>query len=139
SSGTGLPVRHECCRHPGGSPADPGHRAHRDHVVYPRTEYPVSELVVGVGAAHSTLMNTHWAEVDDLDAAHRFRDGLGAARAALAEQRPDALVVIGSNHFRGMFLALMPAFTIGVGEVNGAGEAQTPGGPLPVDTALART
>ncbi|NKY33647.1 catechol 1,2-dioxygenase [Nocardia speluncae] len=99
----------------------------------------MSELVVGVGASHSTLMNTHWAEVDDLDAAHRFRDGLGAARAALAEQRPDALIVIGSNHFRGMFLDLMPAFTIGVGEVNGAGEAQTPGGPLPVDTALART
>ncbi len=94
---------------------------------------------MGVGASHSTLMNTHWAEVDDLDAAHRFRNGLGAARAALAEQRPDALIVIGSNHFRGMFLDLMPAFTIGVGEVNGAGEAQTPGGPLPVDTALART
>jgi 2,3-dihydroxyphenylpropionate 1,2-dioxygenase len=98
----------------------------------------MSELVLGVGASHSTLMNTHWAEVDHLAGAHRFREGLAQARYALAEARPDAVVVIGSNHFRGMFLDLMPAFTIGVGEVLGAGEAGTPGGPLPVDTALAR-
>ncbi|MEW2704657.1 catechol 1,2-dioxygenase [Streptomyces koyangensis] len=98
----------------------------------------MSRLVLGVGASHSTLMNTHWAEVDHLPAAHRFRDGLARARDALAEARPDAVVVIGSNHFRGMFLDLMPAFTVGVGEVRGAGEAGTPGGPLPVDTELAR-
>lgn len=99
----------------------------------------MSRIVLGVGASHSTLMNTHWAEVDHLPQAHAFRDGLAAARDALAEARPDALVVIGSNHFRGMFLDLMPAFTVGVAEVLGAGEAGTPGGPLPVDTALART
>jgi 2,3-dihydroxyphenylpropionate 1,2-dioxygenase len=98
----------------------------------------VSDLVIGVGASHSTLMNTHWAEVDHLPEAHRFRDGLGAAREELAAARPDAVVVIGSNHFRGMFLDLMPAFTLGVGEVLGAGEAGTPAGSLPVDTALAR-
>ncbi|MGV4888035.1 catechol 1,2-dioxygenase [Streptomyces viridosporus] len=98
----------------------------------------MSRLVLGIGASHSTLMNTHWAEVDHLPAAHRFRDGLARARDALAAARPDAVVVIGSNHFRGMFLDLMPAFTVGVGEVNGAGEAGTPGGPLPVDTDLAR-
>ncbi|WP_326753377.1 catechol 1,2-dioxygenase [Streptomyces hirsutus] len=99
----------------------------------------MSQLVLGIGASHSTLMNTHWAEVDHLPAAHRFRDGLAEARDALAAARPDAVVVIGSNHFRGMFLDLMPAFTIGVGEVHGAGEAGTPGGPLPVDTDLARS
>lgn len=99
----------------------------------------MSEIVIGVGASHSTLMNTHWAEVDHLPAAHAFRDGLAAARDALAAARPDAVVVLGSNHFRGMFLDLMPAFTVGVGEVLGAGEAGTPAGPLPVDTALART
>ncbi|WP_406726869.1 catechol 1,2-dioxygenase [Streptomyces sp. GD-15H] len=99
----------------------------------------MSQLVLGIGASHSTLMNTHWAEVDHLPAAHRFRDGLAEARDALAAARPDAVVVIGSNHFRGMFLDLMPAFTVGVGEVHGAGEAGTPGGPLPVDTDLARS
>jgi 2,3-dihydroxyphenylpropionate 1,2-dioxygenase len=99
----------------------------------------MSEIVLGVGASHSTLMNTHWSEVDHLPAAHRFRDGLATAREALALAEPDVLVVIGSNHFRGMFLDLMPSFTVGVGEVHGAGEAGTPAGPLPVDTVLART
>ena len=98
----------------------------------------MSSIVLGVGASHSTLMNTHWAEVDHLPEAHAFRDGLAEARRLVAEARPDAVVVLGSNHFRGFFLDMMPAFTIGVGEVNGAGEAGTPGGPLPVDTALAR-
>ncbi|OLT18701.1 catechol 1,2-dioxygenase [Pseudonocardia sp. CNS-139] len=99
----------------------------------------MTEIVLGVGASHSTLMNTHWAEVDHLPEAHAFRDGLAAARDALAAARPDAVLVLGSNHFRGMFLDLMPAFTVGVGEVLGAGEAGTPAGPLPVDPALART
>lgn len=98
----------------------------------------MSELVLGVGASHSTLMNTHWAEVDHLPEAHDFRTGLDTVRDTLATARVDTVVVIGSNHFRGMFLDLMPAFTIGVGEVLGAGEAGTPSGPLPVDTALAR-
>ncbi|ROO87106.1 2,3-dihydroxyphenylpropionate 1,2-dioxygenase [Actinocorallia herbida] len=98
----------------------------------------MSKIVLGVGASHSTLMNTHWAEVDHLPGAHAFRDGLDEARRLIAEARPDAVVILGSNHFRGFFLDLMPAFTLGVGEVNGAGEAGTPGGPLPVDTALGR-
>ncbi|BCJ57236.1 catechol 1,2-dioxygenase [Micromonospora endophytica] len=99
----------------------------------------MSTVVAGVAASHSTLMNTHWAEVDHLAAAHRFRDGLAQARAFVAAQRPDAIVVIGSNHFRGLFLDLMPAVTIGVAEVQGAGEAGTPEGPLPVDRELAKT
>ncbi|MDX6741078.1 hypothetical protein [Actinocorallia sp. A-T 12471] len=98
----------------------------------------MSSIVLGVGASHSTLMNTHWAEVDHLPGAHAFRDGLAEARRLVAEARPDAVVVLGSNHFRGFFLDLMPAFTLGVGEVDGAGEAGTPGGPLPVDAALGR-
>ncbi|MGW3952298.1 DODA-type extradiol aromatic ring-opening family dioxygenase [Streptomyces sp. NPDC004752] len=98
----------------------------------------MSSVVLGVGASHSTLMNTHWQEVDHLPGAHRFRDGLHEAARALAEARPDAVVVIGSNHFRGFFLDMMPAITVGVGELLGAGEAGTPSGALPVDTALAR-
>lgn len=98
----------------------------------------MSTIVLGVGASHSTLMNTHWDEVDHLPAAHRFRGGLLAAADAVAAARPDAIVVIGSNHFRGMFLDLMPAVTVGVAELNGAGEANTPSGPLPVDQHLAK-
>jgi 2,3-dihydroxyphenylpropionate 1,2-dioxygenase len=98
----------------------------------------MSRIVLGVGASHSTLMNTHWDEVDHLPAAHEFRDGLGRAAEAIAAAEPDVVVVIGSNHFRGLFLDLMPSITVGVAEVNGAGEAGTPAGPLPVDKDLAK-
>lgn len=98
----------------------------------------MTAVVLGVGASHSTLMNTHWAEVDHLAEAHAFRAGLDTAAERLAAARPDAVVIIGSNHFRGFFLDLMPSVTIGVGECVGAGEAGTPGGPLAVDTELAR-
>lgn len=98
----------------------------------------MSALVLGVGASHSTLMNTHWEQVAQDPGALAFRAGLDQARQLLAEAAPDALVVIGSNHFRGMFLDLMPPVTIGVADCTGAGEAGTPAGPLPVDTGLAR-
>ncbi|WP_213453527.1 DODA-type extradiol aromatic ring-opening family dioxygenase [Rhizomonospora bruguierae] len=98
----------------------------------------MSKIALGVGASHSTLMNTNWESVADVPAALRFRQGLEEAATVIAAARPDAVVVIGSNHFRGFFLDLMPAITIGVAEVAGAGEAGTPGGPLPVDTDLAR-
>jgi 2,3-dihydroxyphenylpropionate 1,2-dioxygenase len=98
----------------------------------------MSEIVLGVGASHSTLMNTHWHEVSEDGGALRFRAGLEKARDLMAAARPDVVVVLGSNHFRGMFLDLMPAYTVGVGEVLGAGEAGTPAGALPTDPGLAR-
>jgi len=98
----------------------------------------MSKIVLGVGASHSTLMNTHWSEVEHLPAAHHFRDGLKAGADAIREARPDVVVVLGSNHFRGLFLDLMPSITVGVDEVLGAGEADTPAGPLPVDRSLAK-
>jgi 2,3-dihydroxyphenylpropionate 1,2-dioxygenase len=96
----------------------------------------MAEIVLGIGASHTTLMNTQWAKVDHIDRAHRFRDGLGVAAAQLAEIRPDAVVIVGSNHFRGFWLDLMPSFTIGVGEVVSSGEHGTPQGMLPSDPAL---
>ena len=98
----------------------------------------MNDIVLGVAASHTTLMNTHWDAVIHRDRAERFRDALGTARDAIAAARPDVAVILGSNHFRGFFLDLMPAFTIGLGDCIGAGEAGTPGGPLPVDQALAR-
>jgi 2,3-dihydroxyphenylpropionate 1,2-dioxygenase len=98
----------------------------------------MSQVVYGVAASHSTLMNTHWHEVDGLDRAEAFRDGLLATRELIAAARPDVVVIIGSNHFRGFWLDLMPAFTIGVGECIASGESGTPSGPQAVDTQLAR-
>lgn len=98
----------------------------------------MSTVVAGVMASHTTLMNTKWAEVDHIDRAHTFRDGLFAARDMLAGLDIDAAVVIGPNHFRGFWLDLMPSITVGVGEVLGAGEHGTPSGELPTDPVLAR-
>lgn len=98
----------------------------------------MSEIVCGVGASHSTLMNTHWEQTVHLDRAERFRDGLHQARDLLAKARPDTVVIVGSNHFRGFWLDLIPSFTIGVGECIASGESGTPKGPQPVDVPLAQ-
>lgn len=96
----------------------------------------MAELVLGVAASHSTLMNTHWPE--GLDRAERFRAGLAAARDAVAAAAPDAVLLVGSNHFRGMWLDLVPQFTLGVGDVVASGESGTPSGPQRTDPAFAR-
>ncbi|WP_299541453.1 catechol 1,2-dioxygenase [uncultured Streptomyces sp.] len=98
----------------------------------------MSEIVLGVGASHSTLMNTHWEETLHKDRAERFRDALRAARDELARTRPDTVVLIGSNHFRGFWLDLIPPFTLGVGECIASGESGTPKGPQQVDVPLAQ-
>jgi 2,3-dihydroxyphenylpropionate 1,2-dioxygenase len=98
----------------------------------------MSEIVFGIGASHSTLMNTHWDQTVHLDRAERFRAALAAARDQLAAARPDAVILVGSNHFRGFWLDLIPSFTIGIGECVASGESGTPKGPQPVDLPLAR-
>lgn len=98
----------------------------------------MSEIVLGVGASHSTLMNTQWEETFHKDRAERFRDGLRAARDEIAATGADTVVLVGSNHFRGFWLDLIPSFTIGVGECVASGESGTPKGPQPVDVPLAR-
>jgi 2,3-dihydroxyphenylpropionate 1,2-dioxygenase len=90
----------------------------------------MADIVLGIGASHTTLMNTQWGAVDHLERAHRFRNALHEAAAALKQAAPDAVVIVGSNHFRGFWLDLMPAFTIGVGEVISSGEHGTPAGQL---------
>lgn len=98
----------------------------------------MTEIVLGVGASHSTLMNTHWDQVVHKDRAEHFEAGLAEAREAIAAARPDLAIIIGSNHFRGFWLDMIPAFTLGVGEVIAAGEANTPKGPQRVEPTFAQ-
>jgi len=98
----------------------------------------MSQIVLGVGASHSTLMNTHWHEVEGVDRAHRFRDGLTEVNSLIRGARPDAVLIVGSNHFRGFWLDLLPAFTVGVAECEMSGESGTPQGAATVDRALGR-
>lgn len=98
----------------------------------------MGRIVLGVGASHSTLMNTHWDEVVHTERAEAFRDALAAARDRIAEADPDVAIIVGSNHFRGFWLDLIPAFTMGVGEVIAAGESGTPKGPQHVSPVTAQ-
>lgn len=98
----------------------------------------MSTIVLGVGASHSTLMNTHWDKVVHTDRAEAFRDALATARQRIADARPDVVVIVGSNHFRGFWLDLIPSFTLGVGEVIAAGESGTPKGPQRTDPDFAQ-
>ncbi len=95
-------------------------------------------IVVGVGASHTTLMNTHWDAVADNERAIAFRAGLAEASSIVREAQPDVAVIVGPNHFRGFWLDLMPAFTLGVGELTAAGEHGTPEGSLRSDPEFAR-
>jgi 2,3-dihydroxyphenylpropionate 1,2-dioxygenase len=106
----------------------------------PRTDQgdALARIVLGVGASHSTLMNTHWDKVVHTEAAERFRNALCEARDEIAAARPDIAIIVGSNHFRGFWLDMIPAFTLGVGEVIASGEAQTPSGPQPTDPSFAQ-
>ncbi len=96
----------------------------------------MAKIVLGIGASHTTLMNTAWQKVDHLERAHRFRHALNEAARRLEAAKPDTVVIIGSNHFRGFWLDMMPAFTVGVGEIVSAGEHGTPAGNLPSHATL---
>ncbi|MBB5916136.1 2,3-dihydroxyphenylpropionate 1,2-dioxygenase [Nocardia transvalensis] len=98
----------------------------------------MATIVLGVGASHSTLMNTHWEQTTHKAEAGRFRDALYTARERIAAAAPDVVLILGSNHFRGFWLDLIPAFTLGVGECISSGESGTPKGPQAVDVEFAR-
>jgi 2,3-dihydroxyphenylpropionate 1,2-dioxygenase len=98
----------------------------------------MASIVLGVAASHSTLMNTHWDKVVHTDRAEAFRDGLAAARDRIAAAAPDVVVLVGSNHFRGFWLDMIPSFTMGVGEVIAAGDGGTPKGPQKTDPEFAQ-
>ncbi|GAB3201454.1 2,3-dihydroxyphenylpropionate 1,2-dioxygenase [Nocardioides hungaricus] len=67
-----------------------------------------------------------------------FVEGTQRAARALADLNISAAVVFGPDHFRFAFYDLMPRFCIGVQEVSGAGDYNSPGGQLPVAADLAR-
>ena len=97
----------------------------------------MADIVVGIGASHTTLMNAQWDKVDHLERAHHFKDALKQASKALAHAAPDVVIIVGSNHFRGYWLDMMPTFSIGVGVVESSGEHGTPTGPQSTDSQTA--
>jgi len=101
-------------------------------------ELNLSSIVLGVAASHSTLMNTHWDDVVHQERAEAFRKSLAEVNQRLHEVRPDGAIIVGSNHFRGFWLDMIPSFTMGVGDVIASGESGTPKGEQKTDPEFAQ-
>jgi 2,3-dihydroxyphenylpropionate 1,2-dioxygenase len=95
----------------------------------------VSEILGFVGLSHSPFASLLPPGPGDpgsafLDDAARVRDAVGALA-------PDAVVVIGPDHFHGNFYDVMPPMTLGVEEAVGFGDFGSRAGTLPVAGTLA--
>ena len=82
----------------------------------------------------------HLAEPTLRDAFHAEFRGLGEAMAAA---RPDALVIVGAEHFANFFMDNMPAYAVGMadayeGPIEDAGWLGIPRTRVPGDAALSR-
>lgn len=97
----------------------------------------MATIVGCVNLSHSPYWNLVPEPKGD-DQGARFVEAVDAARELIRELRPDAVVVFGPDHARGLFYDLMPPFTIGVERVRGIGDYDTPEGELRLNSELAR-
>jgi 2,3-dihydroxyphenylpropionate 1,2-dioxygenase len=96
----------------------------------------MSEIIGLVGMSHSPFATMSPPEGPAAPGGKFVAD---AARVAVAVARlaPDAVVVIGPDHFHANFYDVMPPFVLGVEEAIGFGDFGSRSGPLPVATLLA--
>ena len=96
----------------------------------------MSEIVGLVAMSHSpfaTLLPPNNSE----EPGGKFLADTARVAAAVARLAPDAVVVIGPDHFHANFYDVMPPFVLGVEEVVGFGDFGSRSGPLPVAMRLA--
>lgn len=67
----------------------------------------------------------------------KFLADAAVVRRAVAALAPDAIVVVGPDHFHGNFYDVMPPFVLGVEHAAGFGDFGSTEGPLPVAGPLA--
>jgi 2,3-dihydroxyphenylpropionate 1,2-dioxygenase len=96
----------------------------------------VSEIVGMAGMSHSPFA-TMLPPPDPAAPGGRFLADAARVGAAVTALAPDALVVIGPDHFHANFYDAMPPFVLGVEEASGFGDFGSRSGPLPVASALA--
>jgi 2,3-dihydroxyphenylpropionate 1,2-dioxygenase len=96
----------------------------------------VSEIIGLVGMSHSPFA-TMLPPPDTAAPGGRFLAGAARVAAAVAALAPDAVVVIGPDHFHANFYDAMPPFVLGVEEAEAFGDFGSRSGPLPVASALA--
>jgi len=96
----------------------------------------VSEIIGLVGISHSPFA-TMLPPADPSEPGGRFLADAARVAAAVGRLAPDAVVVIGPDHFHSNFYDVMPPFVLGVEEAEGFGDFGSRSGPLPVATGLA--
>jgi 2,3-dihydroxyphenylpropionate 1,2-dioxygenase len=96
----------------------------------------MSEIVGFVGMSHSPFA-TLLPPQSPSDPGATFLADARRVAAAVRALSPDAVVVIGPDHFHGNFYDVMPPFVLGVEEVVGFGDFGSTAGSLPVASALA--
>ena len=96
----------------------------------------MSEIIGMVGMSHSpfaTMLPPPRATAPG----GQFLADAARVAAAVAALAPDAVVVIGPDHFHANFYDAMPPFVLGVEEAEAFGDFGSRRGPLPVASALA--
>ena len=96
----------------------------------------MSEIIGLVGISHSPFA-TMLPPPDASAPGGRFLADAARVAAAVARLAPDAVVVIGPDHFHANFYDVMPPFVLGVEEAEGFGDFGSRSGPLPVASGLA--
>ncbi|MFD9205883.1 2,3-dihydroxyphenylpropionate 1,2-dioxygenase [Streptomyces sioyaensis] len=96
----------------------------------------MASVIACINLSHSPFWNIAPAPVPSTPGGH-FTAAVDELRHLAASLAPDAVVVFGPDHARGLFYDLMPPFTIGVERVQGIGDYDTPSGDLPVAVRLA--
>jgi 2,3-dihydroxyphenylpropionate 1,2-dioxygenase len=96
----------------------------------------VSEIIGLVAMSHSPFA-TMLPPADSSQPGGRFLADAARVAGAVARLAPDAVVVIGPDHFHANFYDVLPPFILGVEEAEGFGDFGSRAGPLPVAAELA--
>jgi 2,3-dihydroxyphenylpropionate 1,2-dioxygenase len=96
----------------------------------------MSEIVGLVGMSHSPFA-TMLPPQEPAQPGGTFLADAARVAKAVARLAPDAIVVVGPDHFHANFYDVMPPFVLGVEEAVGFGDFGSRSGPLPVATQLA--
>ena len=95
----------------------------------------MSEIIGMVGMSHSPFA-TMLPPPDAAAPGGRFLADASRVAAAVSALAPDAVVVIGPDHFHANFYDVMPPFVLGVEEAEAFGDFGSRSGPLPMASVL---
>jgi 2,3-dihydroxyphenylpropionate 1,2-dioxygenase len=96
----------------------------------------MSEILGFVGMSHSPFA-TMLPPSEPSQPGGAFLADAARVADAVVRLAPDAVVVVGPDHFHANFYDAMPPFVLGVEEANGFGDFGSRSGPLPVASGLA--